>query len=91
MFTEMFEHGTELEAVWWNECSLGYIIAGEEDSEYHAESIVVETVYGQMARVPWAKVTLKNGTIRMINLALVEEVIMKEKPENKKEGEELPY
>ncbi|RKX64538.1 MAG: hypothetical protein DRP42_06225 [Tenericutes bacterium] len=82
MYHEPLADGAQLKSVWWGTEALGYTTDTEyEDSIYYAKTIEVVTVYGQMARVPWAKVTLKDGTIKMVNLALVEVVtLMKEEP-----------
>lgn len=40
-----------------------------------AKEIVVSMQPGQMGMVPWAKATLNNGKVRLLNLALMEEVV----------------
>lgn len=77
----MFEKGIELEAVWWHNCTLGYSIVTPEDTEFFAKSITIEMVTGHMANIPWAKVILEDGTVKMLNLSEMEEVIFKEKEE----------
>lgn len=88
-YIEPFSDGVELTGIWWGNGEHGYS-TDNKNGVYWVKSITVVTVYGQMARVPWARVIDKDNVEHMINLALVEEVILKE-PIKEIEDEELTF
>lgn len=68
--------GVELSAIYFG---------GEEGSHYKVGvmgcfSIIVAEQLGQIGMVPWAKVSVENEPIHLVNLASVELVTFKETP-----------
>lgn len=46
------------------------------DESHQAKDITVIEECGQMSMVPWARVELNNGEVRLVNLATVESVTL---------------
>lgn len=89
---EIFCAGEKLSAVWYAGGENGYITEGPADSPWLAKSIVVQMEYGQMAMVPWAKVTDRDDNIVMVNLAQADCVVMPKDYKDKEEpSEDLPF
>ena len=70
----MFQQGMMLKAVWGPMTESGQEGASLNEGPYHCRLITVSMEDGQMSGVPWAKCTRPDGSVYMLNLAMMESV-----------------